>query len=458
MVKNRKVYVCRACGAQFPSWTGRCGACREWASIGEVAVTERSAGRGTAVVGERAVSTRALASLDPDLALPFPVGFDEVDRVLGGGLTPGSATLLAGEPGIGKSTLTMQIAMSVASTGASVVLVTGEEAPAQVAARAARLGSIPPTLLVVDDTATDAVTAVMGESEPQLVVVDSVQTMRAESVDSAPGSVNQVKASAAALIDAAKATAVSLVMIGHVTKEGSVAGPRVLEHMVDTVLTFDGDRHSDLRFLRATKHRFGPTSELGIFDMTATGLEAVPDPSSRYLADRRAEMPGSVVVPFVAGRRPLLAEVQTLVQPVQGRPGHNSVQGVDSRRLAMVAAVMATHAGYRLSSADIFASVVGGAKLAEPAGDLGLAVALASTVDGRPVPADVVVCGELGLGGEVRSVPLLADRLHESYRLGFRTALVPRSAPDGPTGLRLLRAGSVAEALNLVPPQLRSTG
>ncbi len=452
MARNRKVYVCRACGAQFPSWTGRCGACREWASIGEVAVERQQAPPAPAG------AARPLAAVDPDLALPFPVGFDEVDRVLGGGLTPGSATLLAGEPGIGKSTLTTQMALSVARSGASVVLVTGEEAPTQVAGRAARLSEIPSTLLVVDDTAVEAVSATMIEAAPQLVIVDSIQTMQADSVDSAPGSVNQVKASAARLIEVAKRHGVSLLMIGHVTKEGSVAGPRVLEHMVDTVLTFDGDRHSELRFLRAVKHRFGPTSELGIFDMTAEGLVAVPDPSQRYLADRRSSMPGSVVVPFLVGRRPLLAELQTLVQPVQGRPGNSSVQGFDSKRQLMVAAVMAAHAGYRLSSADIFVSVVGGAKLDDPAGDLGLAVALASAVDGSPVPADVVVCGEVGLGGEVRSVPLLGERLHESYRLGFRTAVVPRSAPDGPTGLRLLRAESVAEALSLVPPQLRSTG
>jgi len=419
-----------------------------------VAIREPTVG----VDADRTRATQPLVAVDPDLALPFPVGFDEVDRVLGGGLTPGSATLLAGEPGIGKSTLTTQMAMSVAAAGASVILVTGEEAPAQVAARAARLGSIPSALLVVDDTSTAVVAATMAETKPQMIIVDSIQTLRSDWVDSAPGSVNQVKASAAQLIDAAKGHGVSLLMIGHVTKEGSVAGPRVLEHMVDTVLTFDGGRHSELRFLRATKHRFGPTSELGIFDMTSDGLVAVPDPSLRYLADRRESMPGSVVVPFLVGRRPLLAELQTLVQPVQGRAGQSSVQGFDGKRQAMVAAVMGTHAGYRLSSADVFVSVVGGAKLDEPAGDLGLAIALASAVDATPVPADVVVCGEIGLGGEVRSVPLITERLHESYRLGFRTAIVPRSAPDGPTGLRLLRAGTLAEALSLVPPQLRSTG
>ncbi|MDH3294300.1 MAG: DNA repair protein RadA, partial [Acidimicrobiia bacterium] len=385
MARSRRVYVCRVCGAQFPSWTGRCSSCQEWASIGEVAeVVAAPRSGGTSPVA--CPSTRPLVEIDPDHALPFPVGLDEVDRVLGGGLTPGSATLLAGEPGIGKSTLTMQIAASMASVGATVVVVTGEEAPTQVAARAARLGPVPPSLLVVDDVSTDAVVSAVVEHKPQLLVVDSIQTMRLGSVESSPGSVNQVKASAAQLIDAAKANDVSLLMIGHVTKEGTVAGPRVLEHMVDTVLTFDGDRHSELRFLRVVKHRFGPTSELGIFDMTGTGLTAVPDPSLRYLQDRQDSMAGSVVVPFLSGRRPLLAEVQALVQPVQGRAGHNSVQGFDARRVAMVNAVMATHGGYRLSSADIFVSVAGGATVAEPAGDLGLALALASAVDGQAVP------------------------------------------------------------------------
>ena len=457
MAKNRRVYVCRACGAQFPSWTGRCSSCNEWASIGEVAEVVQAPRTGD-VVEVPSSSTRPLVSIDPDHALPSPIGIDEVDQVLGGGLTPGSATLLAGEPGIGKSTLTMQIAGSMAASGATVIVVTGEEAPAQVAARAARLGPVPPSLLVIDDVSTDAVVAALIEHQPQLVVVDSIQTMRLASVESAPGSVNQVKASAAQLIDAAKNHDVSLLMIGHVTKEGTVAGPRVLEHMVDTVMTFEGDSNSELRFLRAVKHRFGPTTELGIFDMAPTGLEAVADPSRRYLQDRPEAMPGSVVVPFLSGRRPLLAEIQTLIQPVHGRAGQNSVQGFDSRRLAMVAAVLATHGGFRLSSADIFVSVAGGAKVLEPAGDLALALALASAADGRPVPADVVVCGELGLGGEVRTVPLLPVRLQEAYRLGFRTAIVPRSAPDGPTGLRLLRAGTVAEAISLVPPTLRATG
>jgi len=454
MAKSRQVFVCRACGAEFPSWTGRCQSCREWATVSEVAETVRA----VPARAEAISAAQPLASVDPDLAMPTPVGIDEVDRVLGGGLTPGSSTLLAGEPGIGKSTLTLQMASSMASAGATVVVVTGEEAPAQVAARAARLGVVPPTLFVIDDVSTEAVAAAVTELRPQLLVVDSIQTMRLTTVDSPPGSVNQVKASAAYLVAAAKAASASLLLVGHVTKEGSVAGPRLLEHMVDTVLAFDRGDPSELRFLRAVKHRYGPTSELGIFDMTADGLMAVADPSQRCLEDRRPAMPGSVVIPFLAGRRPLLAELQTLVQPVHGRAGVASVQGFDRSRVFMVAAVMATHCGYGFSSADLYVSVAGGARVTEPAGDLGLAVALASAADRLAVPADLVVCGEVGLGGELRSVPLLADRFQEAFRLGFRRALVPQSAPSGPTGLRLLKAGSLAEALSLIPPHLRATG
>ncbi len=445
MAKQRRVHVCRECGAEHPTWTGRCPACRAWATVSEVA--QPSAPRGRAGSG----GAQPLADVGTDPALPVPVGVDEVDRVLGGGLTSGSVTLLAGEPGIGKSTLTLQVAASVAGAGGTVVLVAGEEAPSQVAARADRLGPVPPSLLVVDDCSVDAIAQVMRTERPQLLVVDSIQTVHDPAVDSIQGSVAQVKATAARLVAEAKRTGVSVLLIGHVTKEGAIAGPRVLEHVVDTVLQFDGERHGQLRFLRAVKHRFGPTDEVGIFDMTGSGLQAVPDPSTRYLQDRRPGLAGSVVVPVLSGRRPVLVEIQALAVEVGGRPGQITAKGVDGRRAALLAAVLASRAGYRVSGFDVFLSAVGGVTVDEPAADLGLTLAMASAIDGQPVAPDVVLCGEVGLGGEIRSVPLLEQRLQESYRLGFRTALAPGSAPDGPTGLRVLRHGDVPAALAAVP-------
>ena len=457
MARRRRVHICRECGAEHPTWTGRCPACRSWATVGEVA--QPSAAARSPAGGVRAgggSTARPLADVVTDPALPFPVGLDEVDRVLGGGLTPGSVTLLAGEPGIGKSTLTLQVACSVAAAGATVVLVAGEEAPSQVAARAERLGSVPERLLVVDDCSVEAVVAVLEAERPQLLVVDSIQTVTDPDVESGPGSVTQVKAVAARLVAEAKRCGVSVLLIGHVTKEGAIAGPRVLEHVVDTVLSFDGERHGDLRFLRSVKHRFGPTDEVGIFDMTGAGLRAVPDPSTRYLQDRRPGLAGSVVVPVLSGRRPVLVEVQALATDAGSRPGQIVAKGVDGRRAALLAAVLASRAGYRVGSYDVFLSAAGGATVDEPAADLALALAMASAIDGQPVAPDVVLCGEIGLGGEVRSVPLLEQRLQESYRMGFRTALVPASAPRGPTGLRVLRHDDIARALAAVPQDVGS--
>ncbi len=466
MVKRHRVHVCRACGAEHPTWTGRCPACQEWATVSEVAQLESAP---VAPVGPAAGPiddvVRPLASVPVDAALPFPLGVDEVDRVLGGGLTPGSVTLLAGEPGIGKSTLSLQVACAVARSGATVVIVAGEEAPSQVAARAARLGPVPSSLLVVDHCSVEVIAQVMANERPQLVVVDSVQTVSASeaaqpnrAAPPQPGSVAQVKAVASRLVAEAKQSLVSVVMVGHVTKEGSIAGPRVLEHVVDTVLSFDGDRQSDLRFLRAVKHRFGPTDEVGIFEMSSSGLHAVPDPSHRYLADRRPGLAGSVVVPGLAGRRPVLVEIQALAVEVGGRPGQLVTKGVDGRRAALLAAVLASRAGYRCQSFDLFLSTAGGASVEEPAADLGLALAIASAIDGQPVAPDVVLCGEVGLGGELRSVPALEHRLQESYRMGFRTAVVPPSAPDGPTGLRVLAHSDLVGALGAVPQTVGPRG
>ncbi|MGF1595603.1 MAG: DNA repair protein RadA [Acidimicrobiales bacterium] len=447
MARPRNVHVCRECGEQTAGWAGRCPGCGAWASIEEVqpaALTRRSR-RGPATAGPR-----SLAEVDGAASIPTPTGVDEVDRVLGGGLTAGSATLLGGEPGVGKSTLTLQIGRSVAAGGAAVLLVAGEEAPAQIATRAARLGPVPPTLAVIDDLSVDAVIAAMDDLRPQVIVIDSIQSVRVDAVDGTPGSIPQLRAAAERLVAAGKRFGVSVVMIGHLTKDGSLAGPRVIEHLVDTVLSFGGDRTGELRYLRTVKHRFGPTTDVGLFEMTAAGLATVADPSGRFLTDRQPGLPGSVVVATVEGRRPVLVEVQALTVDVGSATGSTTVQGIDGRRLAMVAAVLGRRVGLSLARHQLFVSSTGGADVTEPGGDLALALALVSSATDRPYRPDLVACGEIGLGGELRSVPLLDARLQEAYRLGFRTAIVPASAPNGPTGMTVLRAQTVSDALGLV--------
>ena len=455
MARTRRFYRCSRCGASTTTWAGRCPSCAEWATIEEVAGPPPAAGGRAGRTGglAGAGSVRLLADLDLGPVIPTPTGVDEIDRVLGGGLTAGSVALLGGEPGVGKSTLTLQLALSVAATGATVLVVAGEEAPSQVAARAARLGPVPGSLAVLDDVSVGAVEAALEALRPQVAIVDSIQMVRVDGIEGSPGSVSQLKAATEVLLAAAKRLEVSVVLVGHLTKDGSLAGPRVIEHMVDTVLSFTGDRSGQLRYLRAAKHRFGPTTEVGLFEMSATGLAAVGDPSGRFLSDRHPGLAGSIVVPMLEGRRPILVEVQALTIDVSPAAGQVAVQGVDGRRLAMISAVLARRARCPLARHEIFVSATGGAVVKEPGADLGLALALASSLRDQPAAADLVVCGEIGLGGEVRSVPQLELRLQEAYRLGFRRAIVPASACPGPTGMAVVGVKTVAEALaNLRPP------
>ena len=440
MAKRRRVYRCSECGADFPAWTGRCGGCGGWATVSETA--------GDKPLGTRS-ELRPLASFADDAAMPSPTGFVEVDRVLGGGFVPGAVTLLHGEPGVGKSTLTLQIATHVAATGASVVLVSGEEAPGQIAARAARIAPIPPSLTVLDQVSVETVVASIETDRPQLMIIDSIQTLTASDIDAAAGSTSQIRECAHRLTDAAKRAQVSLILIGHVTKDGALAGPRLLEHVVDTVLSFSGDRQSELRFLRAVKHRYGATNEVGLFEMSATGLQSVADPSRRFLADRLGGVPGSVVVPILDGHRPVLVEIQALVAPTGAPTSFTTAQGVSSGRLKLVLAVLEKRIGVPLIDNDIFCSVAGGASVDDPGADLALALAIASSRSGVALPSDMVACGEVGLAGEVRRAGQLERRMHEAFRLGFRQAIVPASAPSGPTGLRLLRVETLSDALAL---------
>jgi DNA repair protein RadA/Sms len=379
----------------------------------------------------------------------LPTTIDELDRVLSGGLVPGSVTLLGGEPGIGKSTLLLQALAAVAANGRRALLVSAEESAHQVRLRAERLNAAPPDLWLAAETDLARVLAATSEVTPDVLVVDSIQTIADTTLASSPGSVAQVQACAQALVEVAKRTNTSVVLVGHVTKDGGLAGPRALEHLVDTVLSFEGERHHSLRVLRALKHRFGTTGEVGLFEMGEGGLHGVPDASGLLLTDRRAGATGSVVVPTIEGRRPLLVEIQALVVSRGAEIPHprRNAQGLDTSRVSLLAAVLERHAGYKVSGADVYASAVGGVRVSEPAADLGVAIALASSVSNRPVAQDLVACGEIGLSGEVRHVGQLPRRLAEAARLGFRTAVVPASTADAPVGLRLVRAATVADAI-----------
>jgi DNA repair protein RadA/Sms len=389
---------------------------------------------------------RPIGEVDAGLVLrPVATGVSELDRVLGGGFVAGSVTLLGGEPGIGKSTLLLQL---LAGWGGRTLYVSAEESAHQVRLRADRLDAVRPDLWLLPEASLPNILAAIDELQPALVVIDSIQTVADPELASAPGSVVQVRGCANRLVQEAKRRNVTTVLVGHVTKDGGLAGPRVLEHLVDTVLSFEGERHHALRLLRASKHRFGPTNELGLFEMLDLGLFPVPDPSQLFLADRRTGIAGSAVVPAMEGQRPLLVEVQALTIATNGlAPPRRSAQGVDPSRLAMLLAVLERRARQPVATHDVYASVVGGVRLTEPGVDLGLCLAVVSALSNRPLAADLAVCGEVGLGGEVRQVSQTQRRLSEAGRLGFRAAIVPASAPESATHLRLLRVGTLTEAL-----------
>ena len=403
-----------------------------------------------------------IGEIDPTLWKAQPTGIAELDRVLGGGFVPGSITLLGGEPGIGKSTLLLQVLGALAQGGTRCLLVSGEESRQQIRLRAERLGALPAELWLAAETQLPNVVGHVDAVKPQVLVIDSIQTMADPQLASAPGSVGQVRECANALVRLAKQRGLIVVLVGHVTKEGSLAGPRVLEHVVDTVLSFEGDRHHALRLLRATKHRFGATGELGLFEMTESGLSGVADPSALFLVDRRPGVEGSVVVASMEGQRPLLVEVQALVVSSGLPMPRRSAQGLDSGRLALLVAVLEQRARYPLGGCDVFASAVGGVRLVEPAGDLGVALAVASAVSGVALPAEMVAIGEVGLAGEVRQVGHLARRLAEAARVGFTSAVVSESARkallrDGSLPMKIAGVSTIDEAivrLGLRPPGL----
>jgi DNA repair protein RadA/Sms len=442
MVKTRTVHRCTTCGASAPKWAGRCDGCGEWNTLIEEIDVRTPAGADRPTAGVPV----PIVEVTDESARVRPTYVGEVDRVLGGGLVGGSVTLLGGEPGIGKSTLLLQMLGAAAAKGVRSLYVSGEESAAQIRARADRLGALHPDLWLVSETVLGHVRSHIDQVQPDLVVVDSVQTLHDPEIGSAPGSVTQVRECAHALVEQAKSRGIRVLLVGHVTKEGTIAGPRVLEHVVDTVLSFEGDRHHGLRLLRAVKHRFGPTAEIGLFQMDGAGLTAVSDPSGLFLADRVKGISGSAVVPTVDGHRPLLVEVQALVAKSAIPTPRRSAQGVDHGRLAMLLAVLERRVAVSTSGLDVYALAVGGARVTDPGADAAIALAITSSLSGDAMDDDLVVLGEVGLGGELRRVAHLDRRLAEAARLGFRRAIVPSRDVEAPNGIETLWAPTLSAA------------
>jgi DNA repair protein RadA/Sms len=443
----KTVFLCAECGNESAKWFGRCPHCNAWNSARE-GPGRREATAARAGYGASATPTLRFEEIEGSAEDRWRSGIGELDRVLGGGLVPGSLVLIGGDPGIGKSTLALQLAGALGRAGRSVLYVSGEESPRQTKMRAERLALLKgdSELWIQSEIDLDAITAEVERLQPSLLVIDSIQTLYIASLDAAPGSVSQVRECGLRLLRLAKERGIPVLLIGHVTKDGSVAGPRTLEHMVDAVIYLEGDRHHEYRILSAAKNRFGSTHEIGVFEMRGDGLAEVENPSERLLRDRGESVPGSAVVASIEGSRPLLSEVQALVAPTHFANPQRVAQGIDPRRLAVVIAVLDKRAGTSLAGADVFVNVAGGIRLEEPAADLGIALALASSLRDRPLPPDLVAIGEVGLGGELRPVPQIERRLAESRRLGFRAAIVPRrSAPEGGKGV--LSAATLAEAI-----------
>jgi DNA repair protein RadA/Sms len=443
-------YRCEECGTTSVRWLGRCPECQAWGSM-----TETGAG-GTGGIAARAaapgpVRSAALPITDQGatVARARPTGVDELDRVLGGGLVPGSVVLLAGEPGVGKSTLLLEVARAVAASGVRSLVVTGEESAAQVRLRAARTEALHPELFLAAENDLGAILTHVEQVEPALLVLDSVQTVTTDAAESGAGSVTQIRAVSTALIAVAKARGMATVLVGHVTKDGSIAGPRMLEHLVDVVLHFDGDRHSSLRLLRAVKNRYGAADEVGCFEMRDDGITGLADPSGLFLSDRARSVAGTCVTVTIEGRRPMLTEVQSLV--IAGSNGgspRRSTTDLDPSRVGMVLAILTKHARLQLGDKDVYAASVGGLRITEPAADLAIALAVTSAATDKALPGGLCAVGELSLSGDVRPVGGLSRRLAEAARLGFRTALVPAGADVARVqGLRVVPVANIGAAL-----------
>jgi DNA repair protein RadA/Sms len=453
MAAPKTVYTCRECGGSSPKWLGQCPHCKAWNTLEEGVAEAPSGAKGgnrfQALAGTQPVAT--LAEIEAAEVERVPTGLDELDRVLGGGLVDGAVVLIGGDPGIGKSTLLLQALDALAEAGQRVLYVTGEESGAQVALRARRLGLGGRAVRVLAEIALERIVATVEHEGPSVCVIDSIQTLYSAELSSAPGSVAQVRECAAQLVRLAKTRGVALVLVGHVTKEGALAGPRVLEHMVDTVLYFEGDTHSSFRLVRAIKNRFGAVNEIGVFAMTERGLKGVSNPSAIFLSTHGQPVPGSCVLVTLEGTRPLLVEIQALVDSGGASPRRLSV-GLDRDRLAMLLAVLHRHAGVNSLDQDVFVNAVGGVKIAEPAADLAVLLAIQSSLRGRALPRGFVAFGEVGLAGEVRPAPRGQERLKEAAKLGFAVAVVPKAnAPKKPIeGLEIHAVERIEQAIDIV--------
>ncbi|HLA79802.1 MAG TPA: DNA repair protein RadA [Vicinamibacteria bacterium] len=449
MSKLRTVFVCQACGFESSKWLGRCPDCGEWNSMSEerqlAAPAKAEQGSLDLVMGSR---PKPYDSIDGAEADRISSGIDEFDRVLGGGLVPGSMVLIGGEPGIGKSTLLLQVAHLLGRTGGAVLYVSGEESERQIKLRGERLGIAGGGLFLMGETSLTRILEEVETLKPAALVVDSVQTIYSPRFPSAPGSISQVREVATQLLFVAKGRGVTTFLIGHVTKDGNLAGPKSLEHIVDTVLYFEGEKHQHHRIVRAVKNRFGAISEMGVFEMTGSGLKPVANPSALFLSERLAGSPGSAVVATIEGSRPMLVEVQALVSPTSfGNPRRTSL-GIDPNRTNLLVAVLEKRLGLGLPTEDVFVSVAGGLEVDEPAADLGVAAAIASSFRNRPLPADTVVFGEIGLGGEVRGAGQTGLRLREASQMGFKRCVLPaRNVVPDAEGIQQIGVETLEEAL-----------
>src|SRR5687768_4265613 len=452
MAKTKSRYVCQSCGSVSHRWQGQCPDCAQWNTLVQESAEVSSifAARHNLQGGGRTIP---LVGLDSPAALPerLPSGIAEFDRAIGGGIVVGSALLVGGDPGIGKSTLLLQVAGKLASAGQPVVYVSGEESAEQVWLRAIRLGIGKAPVRLAAATSVRDILTTMGEGEPPaLLIIDSIQTMHSDLIEGAPGTVSQVRASAQELVRFAKEHGTAVVLVGHVTKDGTIAGPRVLEHMVDTVLSFEGERSHQYRILRAMKNRFGGTDEIGVFAMEGAGLAEVPNPSALFLTHRGEPVSGTSVFPAIEGSRPVLVEIQALtVRLASGATPRRAAVGWDSGRLAMVLAVLEARCGLSFATSEVYLNVAGGYRLSDPAADLAVAAALVSALSERPVPQDAVILGEIALSGEVRPVAHAGLRLKESAKLGFERAWVP-AGTDGPNGIALTRFGRMRELVDQI--------